>query len=43
MLSFHTKDICPICKNRAKEVSAYTVKSLIKVVKELLGKQNENI
>lgn len=30
MLSFHTKDICPICKNKAKEVSAITVKSLVK-------------
>ena len=30
MLSFHTKDICPVCKNKAKEVSAITVKSLVK-------------
>lgn len=30
MLSFHTKDICPICKNKAKEVSAVTIKSLVK-------------
>ena len=30
MLSFHTKDICPVCKNKAKEVSAITVKFLVK-------------
>lgn len=30
MLSFHTKDICPVCKNNAKEVSAITVKFLVK-------------
>lgn len=38
MLSFHTKDICPVCKNKAKEVSAITVKFLVKdeYLKELL-------
>ena len=38
MLSFHTKDICPVCKNNAKEVSAITVKFLVKdeYLKELL-------
>ena len=30
MLSFHTKDICPVCKNKAKEVSAITDKFLVK-------------
>ena len=30
MFSFHTKDICPVCKNKAKEVSAITVKFLVK-------------
>ena len=30
MLSFHTKDICPVCKNKAKEVSAITIKFLVK-------------
>ncbi len=37
MLSFYTKDICPICKKKAKEVSAITVKSLVKkeCIKEL--------
>lgn len=30
MLSFHTKDVCPICKNRAKEVSNITINSLVK-------------
>jgi fatty acid-binding protein DegV len=30
VLSFYTKDICPICKNRAKEVSSITINSLVK-------------
>ncbi len=30
MLNFHTKDVCPICKNKAKEVSSITINSLVK-------------
>lgn len=30
ILNFHTKDMCPICKNKAKEVSPITIKSLVK-------------
>lgn len=39
MLSFYTKDVCPICKDKAKEVSPITIKSLVKneYIKELLS------
>ena len=30
MLSFHTKDTCSLCKNKAKEVSPVTIRSLVK-------------
>lgn len=30
MLSFHIKEVCPICKNKAKEVSSITISSLVK-------------
>lgn len=37
MLSIQTKDICPLCKNKAQEVSKVTIKSLVnnKYQKEL--------